>query len=73
MYTYYYKKPYQLFWRKAKNLKGHRIDDGKMVFFHVDGSQTIIAQWCNYNARLGTDWMAYTKQLMEDKSSSKVG
>ena len=67
-YSYKFRKSGQYFWRKVKNLKGHQLSEGKMIFFHENGSQTIIAEWQKYDARLGVDWFLFVKKEMESEA-----
>lgn len=67
-YSYKYKKSNSFFWRTVKNLIGHKVVENKMIFFHLDGSQTIIAVWDKYDAKLGTDWFLFVKKDMEKET-----
>lgn len=71
-YSYQYKTPKQWFWRTAKKLVGHQVHEGKMVFFHENGGQTIITNWIDYDAKLGVDWFLWTKKNMEKEAGQAI-
>lgn len=60
-YSYYYRKNTSFFWRKVSNLIGHTLHENKMIFYKENGSQLIISNWSNYDAKLGVDWFEWAK------------
>jgi len=74
VYSYKYKKSGAMFWKSAKNLIGHTFDEksGKMVFFHQDGSQTLVANWNSMDGNLGIDWYIWQKSRMEKEAGQQI-
>lgn len=71
-YSYRYKKPSAWFWKCEKNLIGHQVKDGKMILFHENGNQSVIAHWDDYDAKLGSDWFLFTKHEMEKEAGVPI-
>ena len=70
-YIFKYKKGW--FWRSAK-VVGHRLDqsNNRMDLFFENGSIKSIGQWDKYDLFLGTDWVLFTKNQMEDESGQDI-
>lgn len=70
-YKFKYKKG--LFWTSAI-ITGHMISAelDRMDIFFEDGSLRSISNWSKYDLKLGVDWVAATKNLMEKESGQEV-
>tara|TARA_R110002126_G_scaffold15812_1_gene64292 strand:+ start:29 stop:268 length:240 start_codon:yes stop_codon:yes gene_type:complete len=70
-YKFKYKKG--LFWTSVM-ITGHMLtrELDRMDIFLEDGSLRSIANWSKYDLRLGVDWVASTKKLMEEESGQEV-
>jgi len=77
-YKFIYKKDNSWFW-KTKIVKGHSIETdrngsltGGMTLYYPDGSIERIANWQNYNLKLGTDWLLACKEQAEREAQKKI-
>lgn len=62
------------FWKKEKNLTGHRIDPSldKLFLFYEDGTSKEIAQWSRCDAICGIDFVNATKKAMEREAGQPL-
>lgn len=72
-FSFRYKKPGGLFWRKSK-VSGYNLqtERDRMLLFLPDGGLIEIPQWSTYMCKLGIDWVLATKDQMEKESGKDI-
>lgn len=72
MYRFKYRKRW--IWRTIRDVAGHKYlkDMDRMDVILKDGSILSIAGWSGYDMFLGTDWVLFTKALMEEESGQDI-
>jgi len=70
-YKFKYRRKW--FWRSIK-IAGHSYQENqdKMVLYKKDGSIEEIHHWKDCSAKLGTDWVLFTKTQMEKQSGQQI-
>lgn len=70
-YVFAYKK--RLFYRRIKAM-GHKYipEMDRMDVYHQNGSITSLAKWSKYDLRLGTDWVLFTKDQIQQETGNPV-
>lgn len=66
-----FRKSGKLFWRTEK-VEAYRLNNGRLSLYFKDGSIEEIANWSEYDCRLGTDWIAATKNAMEQEAAQPM-
>ena len=71
---YYIRWKKKFIWHTDGPLKGHRLDKelNRMDMFFADGSLKSIPQWNKCTMKLGTDWVLFTKDAMEQEAGREI-
>lgn len=71
--TYLFKYRRRLFW-KTHRVSGHvyTSDQDKLVLYFQDGSVQEVKDWKNCELRLGTDWVAAQKKMLESQTGQSI-
>jgi len=71
-YTFSFRR--RFWFKNLKKCVGHRLDvsQNKMVVYFSNGSLREIKNWIDCEAKLGADWVLWTKNAMEKESGTSV-